>query len=200
MSGLGAQLRDAREARGLSRVEVSERTRIPVDHLASIEADRFDLLPAGPYAKAWLRAYCELVDVDEPVELPDPGEPPLVPLNVVRAVGLGTLFVALGLIAWTQWSSNRPVDTGPPPPLLPDQAVSVAARRSVAVKVTVDGESAYDAVLAGGESIDFEAHDEIAVEVPAVEAVRIRYNGDRIIPQGRQDAPRRIVFVDDGAP
>jgi hypothetical protein len=179
---------------------VAQRTRIPEEHLSTIEADRFDLLPAGPYAKAWVRTYCELVGVDEPVEMPDPGDPPMVPLNVVRGVGLSTLFAALVLLAWTQWGPTTPVDPGPPAPRLPDQAVSVAALRSVPLKVTVDGQPTYDAVLVGGASIDFEGHDEIAVEVPAVDAVHIRYNGQRIIPQGRQDAPRRIVFVDDGAP
>ncbi|MEZ4319172.1 MAG: helix-turn-helix domain-containing protein [Myxococcota bacterium] len=198
MSGIGARLKEAREARGLALSDVAAQTRIPEAHLASIEADRLDALPPGPYRSAWLRTYCELVDVEEPIDLPSPGEPPLVPLNVVRALGLGTLFMALGLIAWLQWGPSRKVDVRPPVPAGPDQEVAISALRNVALRVEVDGESAYDAVLTGGETLEFAAHDIIEIEVPAVDAVKLRFNGERIVPQGRQDEPRRLVFVDDG--
>ncbi|MCB9678578.1 MAG: helix-turn-helix domain-containing protein [Alphaproteobacteria bacterium] len=200
MKGIGAKLRAAREARGLSLGDVSAQTRIPEPHLAAIEEDRLDDLPPGPYRSAWLRTYCEIVDVEEPVVMPSPGDPPLVPLNVVRAVGLVTLFAAIGLIAWLQWGPKGGEHTGPAPVAGPDQEVVVAALQNVKLHVEVDGEPAFDGVLSGGESLDFSAHDRIEIDVPSVESVKLHFNGERIVPQGRQDAPRRIVFVDDGAP
>lgn len=198
MNEIGPRLRSAREARGLALEEVSAKTRIPQAHLAAIEAGRFDSLPPGPYRQAWLRTYCELLDVEEPHVPPSPGEPSLIPLNVVRAVGLGTLFTALGLISWLQWGPSSRTDSRPPQPDVADQFVSIAARQNTRVEARVDGEPAHNGILTGGDSLEFSAHRRIELDVSAVEGVRIRYNGERIVPQGRQDSPRKIVFIDDG--
>ena len=198
MTGIGSRLKDAREARGLSLSDVARKTRIPEDHLRSIEADQLDALPSGPYRRAWLRAYCELVEVEEPVELPPPADRPLLPLNVVRFIALGTMSVAVGLIVWLQWGPDRSAPVEDPEPVGPDQHVEITARQNVRLKVAVDGEPTYDAVLTGGQHLTFDAHERIEIDVAAVEAIRLSYNGEALMPQGRQDAPRRIVFVDDG--
>ena len=42
------------------------------------------------------------------------------------------------------------------------------------------------------------ARREIVLEVMSTGALRLEYNGERIVPQGRQDEPRTLVFVNDG--
>lgn len=62
-SAIGARLRAAREARGLSLEEVAARTRVPARHLAAIEEGAGDL-PAAAYAAGFVRAYARLVGLD----------------------------------------------------------------------------------------------------------------------------------------
>lgn len=54
---VGRLLRDQREARGLSIVDVETSLRIRKTYLEALEAGRFDLLPGPAYITAFLRAY-----------------------------------------------------------------------------------------------------------------------------------------------
>jgi hypothetical protein len=59
-----AELRRARMARGLSLTEISRRTRIGVAHLRKIDDGDLQGLPAGFYARAFVRAYADAVGLD----------------------------------------------------------------------------------------------------------------------------------------
>lgn len=63
--GIGAQLRAAREARGLTIAQVAAETRIPQRHLHTIEKGDFAALPARTYAIGFSRTYAKLVGLDE---------------------------------------------------------------------------------------------------------------------------------------
>jgi transcriptional regulator with XRE-family HTH domain len=58
------QLRQAREARGLSLKQLGDRTRIGQAILQRIEAGDFAALPPGVYARGYLRAYAKAVGLD----------------------------------------------------------------------------------------------------------------------------------------
>lgn len=198
MKSIGEKLREAREARGWTLEELARHTRIDAEQLDAIEEDRLHALPEGPYRTAWVRTCCEVLGVEEPVDVFEVPEEPMLPLHVVRGIGLALVFVTLGVYSWAQWGRGGGPIEDTPVVQVPDQRVKVTARRNTPIAVWVDGEAAYDAILEGGGSVSFEALDRIEVEVEAVEAIRVRYNGRSIVPQGRQDAPRRLVFVDDG--
>ncbi|HEY5039348.1 MAG TPA: helix-turn-helix transcriptional regulator, partial [bacterium] len=61
---LGSELKQARETRKISLETVSEKTRIPIKYLESIEENRFDIFPSHTYAKGFIRAYAKVVGVD----------------------------------------------------------------------------------------------------------------------------------------
>ena len=61
---IGAQLRFAREGKGLSIGTVAERTRVPVKMLAAIERNDQSALPPHPFGRGFVRAYAEEVDLD----------------------------------------------------------------------------------------------------------------------------------------
>ena len=63
--GIGAQLRAAREARGLSIEQVAAETRIPQRHLVTIEAGEFAKLPARTYAIGFSRTYAKAVGLND---------------------------------------------------------------------------------------------------------------------------------------
>ncbi len=61
---VGRLLRDQREARGLSVVDIEKRLRIRKNYVEAIEDGRFDLLPGAAYIPAFLRAYAAYVGLD----------------------------------------------------------------------------------------------------------------------------------------
>ncbi|WP_394646849.1 helix-turn-helix domain-containing protein [uncultured Sphingomonas sp.] len=62
---VGARLRAAREAQGLSVAEVAARTRVTQRFLEALEDDRLDLLPSPTYASGFARAYARAVGLDQ---------------------------------------------------------------------------------------------------------------------------------------
>jgi len=63
--GIGPQLRAARLARGLTIEQVAAETRIPLRHLATIEAGDFADLPGRTYAVGFSKTYAKLVGLDQ---------------------------------------------------------------------------------------------------------------------------------------
>jgi len=63
-AGVGAQLRAAREARGLTLEQVAAETRIPQRHLVAIESGDFAKLPGRTYAVGFTRTYAKMLGVD----------------------------------------------------------------------------------------------------------------------------------------
>jgi cytoskeletal protein RodZ len=53
-----------RMARGLSLVQLSERTRIGLKHLENVEGDRYDALPAQVYLRGILMNLCRELGLD----------------------------------------------------------------------------------------------------------------------------------------
>jgi len=58
------QLREAREASGLSLADVAQRLRLSVRHLEAIEAGDWDRLPGAAFARGAMRSYARLLSVD----------------------------------------------------------------------------------------------------------------------------------------
>ena len=63
--GVGAQLRAAREALGLSVDQMAEDTRISTRHIANIDAGRFADLPGKMYAIGFSKTYAKRVGLDQ---------------------------------------------------------------------------------------------------------------------------------------
>ncbi len=61
----GEDMRDAREAAGLSLEELAQRTRVPRRHLQALEEGRFSALPGITYCAGFSRAYARAVGLDE---------------------------------------------------------------------------------------------------------------------------------------
>jgi len=188
---------------GFSLEEASEATRIPREHLTALEEGRAKDLPEGPYAKAYLESYTQFLGLPYSVLAPSTGVTDE-PNAIVERTSLGTVrWIAslsclgfLVLLGWRVWhieGGDRPVISDKKP----DQVVHIVARRNTHIEVIVDGVPTVDRKLAGGDTVDAAGHDRVEVFVPATENARIEYNGSVIVPQGRQDLPRRLIFIDD---
>jgi cytoskeletal protein RodZ len=61
---IGAQLRAARETKGLSISTLAQRTRVPARTLAAIELNDQSSLPPHPFGRGFVRTYADEVDLD----------------------------------------------------------------------------------------------------------------------------------------
>lgn len=61
----GELLAQAREDKGLSRVQISELLGLTTAVIRDIELNRFERFPSGIYARGYVRNYCKLVEADE---------------------------------------------------------------------------------------------------------------------------------------
>ena len=61
---VGAELREARQRAGLSREDVSQRTKIQLAKIDALEANAFERLPEGIYLHGLIRAYATEVGLD----------------------------------------------------------------------------------------------------------------------------------------
>jgi transcriptional regulator with XRE-family HTH domain len=64
MMAFGDQLKEAREAQGVSLEAVAEATRIIPRHLAALERSDLEGLPRGPFGRGYVRAYAEFLGID----------------------------------------------------------------------------------------------------------------------------------------
>jgi cytoskeleton protein RodZ len=65
MESIASELKTQRESRNISLAQIAADTNISLHHLESLEAGRFDDLPGGMYNRAILRAYCEILDLNQ---------------------------------------------------------------------------------------------------------------------------------------
>src|SRR5437879_3520597 len=65
MTSIGETLRRERLRRGLSLEQISAETKISAHLLEALEADQFDRLPGGVFAKNFVRQYARQLELDE---------------------------------------------------------------------------------------------------------------------------------------
>jgi cytoskeletal protein RodZ len=151
---LGSELREARERAGLSLSEIAARTKIPPRHLASIENNQFDKVPAGIFLRSFIRTYAREVHVDPeaaiaeyrsmtdpitefpveskalPVQAETPSESVLHEINVARrpwGFALVASALLVGMVAVNRYDEDRSADT-PKAVLVPPEAPAPIAR------------------------------------------------------------------------
>lgn len=65
MVSIAAELKSEREKRGVTLAQIAADTHISLRHLENLEEGRFGDLPGGLYNRAFLRAYCESLKLDQ---------------------------------------------------------------------------------------------------------------------------------------
>lgn len=135
MPSLGALLRELREKHGASLDDISQQTRVSARFLEAIEADDLAALPAAPFTRGFIRAYCEFLHepaaealalytaaapgstvVDEPRVAPPrigarpggPRGPVLLSLALLVVLGVALLAVTLALQSSRKSAAPRP--------------------------------------------------------------------------------------------
>ena len=145
-TGAGAQLRAAREAQGVELSHVAGETRIPIRHLASIEAGEYDALPSRTYAIGFAKSYARAVglapaDIAERVraelatgernrvrdrDAMEPGDPAKLPsAGLAWFGGIAALLLAVGGFAF--YSAYYGAGTGLAPLMADSENVGDAA-------------------------------------------------------------------------
>jgi len=147
---VGEQLRNAREALGLSLADISAQTRVAERQLIAIEEDRLAQMAAPTYAIGFSRAYARAVGQNEveiaakvrrqlaaqphpraaPLPSFEPGDPARVPPSRIAWIAglLAAVVVGLLVVYWSNFLSPE----GSLPDLLPDASQTTAAPARVA--------------------------------------------------------------------
>jgi len=146
MLEIGSSLREARERRGLRLVDVEAQTRIRARFLEALENEQFAALPAGPYARSFLREYADFLgldgqvyaaEYDERFTLPEPElhvapartAPRLGRPSVAAAVAVAAVVV-IGVAAWRLGTGGGTPAPKPPTPTAPTVALQPAPTRA----------------------------------------------------------------------
>lgn len=122
---IGQSLREARERRGIALPEAESATMIRARYLEALEAERFELLPEGPYLRSFLREYAEYLGLDgdilvaeyihrhpPPPPEPEAAPPPRMSVFADELVRRRSVLIAIGLVAagiavWQLGRSNH---------------------------------------------------------------------------------------------
>lgn len=112
---IGAVLRRARAARGVTLAEIAHDTRITESYLRALEAERWDALPAPVYARGFLRSYARYLRLNGdalvaamPRDLPLPeGLQPMHGLRHVEPSALPQFRFHIGLRGWRAPALSR---------------------------------------------------------------------------------------------
>ena len=125
-------------------------------------------------------------------------------LSFVRAVGF--VSVVVWVLAVLVYLGRMVPPSDPEPPvaagvLSPAGATSghslrIAIQRDSELRVTLDDAVVVDRRVERSEDFAWEGARTFTVEGAAPEALRIEWNGRRVVPLGRQDEPRRLVSGD----
>jgi cytoskeleton protein RodZ len=81
----GAQLRAAREARGLSVASAADSLRLKAEQIEALERDEHGFFPAAIFVTGYIRAYARLLDLDPEPLLSGTRVPEAAPVQPVRA-------------------------------------------------------------------------------------------------------------------
>jgi cytoskeleton protein RodZ len=137
---VGRLLREEREARGLSVLDVEKQIRIRHQQIEAIEEGRFDLLPGAAYVPAFLRAYATHLSLDPdkvlaayhlsgavPIKRPValPADFPIVEKRapIGLAVLTALLVVVAGYVVWHYLPRQQAVVAEKVPPV-PDRLLA----------------------------------------------------------------------------
>lgn len=201
-------LRARRLKLGVSLDELASRTRIPVAHLQALESGRFQDLPAGPYMEGYYRVVASALGVRESPAAPAPtADSPTSPTQPRTKTGLVALVGVGGalLVAVVGWLLSGSTEPSPahmalPPPKEPDQVLQLLVKKTAQFMVFTDDTPAFRGMLRAGDRKVIRAHHRIELHIEGAKTVRLHYNGQPIVPQGRQNVPFKLIFIDDMNP
>jgi cytoskeleton protein RodZ len=207
---VGAILGDARAAAGLELSDIARDTRVPLRHLAAIEADAHDSLPALPYAIGFAKAFARAVGLDPEAigaqfraettkAAHTPAPPPMAPLDerrlpprgLVTASIVAVLVVVGAVVAW----SAGVFDTAPasPPPIA---AAATPAPTPTAGVATVATETTSPPTTAPVDATTAVAPANSAATPAAAAALAPTGGGGRVVITASDDAWYRISAYD----
>jgi cytoskeletal protein RodZ len=136
MGSFAADLKSEREKRSVPLSQIASETRISLHYLVSLEEGRYDELPGGIYNRAFVRAYCDCLNLDQQAilqryetEVTAPQEKIFKPkvqippsdrsfnLNPAVVWGLMLLISAAGIFFSRKWIAEvfSPYFSGKPP-------------------------------------------------------------------------------------
>ena len=221
LSGVGPALRRAREKRSLTIEEASRDTKLAIEQLRSLEAERFADLLGDAHVRGSLRTYAQYLGLSpdkvvaayaRQADDPQPPSPPSKLGRVEAAIAatrvrdnhrlLVLVALTLLLIAVVFGFVSRRSPTPAPAPLStvaasPDPTrgivVGMTALKDVEVTVTIDGNTQTYPLLRDEER-SFRADTTLVVRFAQGGAVQLTVNGANLCAPGKAGQPWQRTF------
>lgn len=205
---VGAALRAAREAQGLTAQEIADRIKFSLRQIEALEQDDAEHLPQGTFLRGFIRSYARVVHLDpepllnatgtraehhfEVADVQDGGEALPVATHSEhksRYLLIGALFVVIALVLFLYYPFPDPVQE--------QSAVPVISPTDVASDAVAEAKNA-DASKVAATQIELAAGDtpvaESALAKPDSETVPVRRE---ISLEQLMKRPIHIVFLDE---
>lgn len=138
-ANIGAQLRAAREFRGLSLQELADATRIRRSYLAALEELKLDQLPSRPFTIGYVRAYAQAMNMDADaavaqfkVDAPETAQPLRAPIGVSRerdprlSLVAGAAAVVLSAVLVWNLAQHAVAEDARPAAVVPEAGAAAA--------------------------------------------------------------------------
>jgi Helix-turn-helix domain len=218
--GVGAALRAAREQRGVTLDEASRGTKLRVEALAALEAERFDELMGEVYVRAGLRTYASYLGLKPdrvlslytehaPASIAPPAPPNQIAdragltrkrdnhrIAIVVAVTLVILAAGFGLLSASR-SAPSPEALGASPSVAPppgaDVVVGVTAQRGLDLVWTADGVE-HTLHLKPDETRTFAADQVLTLRLATGGRAEVSVNGGSLGVVGERGSPWQRTF------
>jgi len=134
-ANIGAELRAAREFRGLSLQELADATRIRRSYLAALEELKLDQLPSRPFTVGYVRAYAQAMNMDADravarfkADAPETVQPLRAPIGVIHerdprlTLVAGAAAVVLSAVLVWNLVQHAVAEDGAPTPAVPEMS------------------------------------------------------------------------------
>jgi cytoskeleton protein RodZ len=224
MASFGENLRTQRELRGIELAEIARATKITPLFLRALEADQFEVLPGGLFARAFVRQYAAHIGLDVESTLAAfveargerGSEPAQTPARhsgrMLRHAGFIAGAGALGLVlllsgrtttrprpgvVWSPALAGSPPSVYPPaaPQSTRGLALTLRAVANCWVEAHADGQAVLNRVLAQGETTTIEATQEILLSVGNAGGLTVSVDDQAGQPLGRSGEVRKNIRI-----
>ena len=199
---IGAQLRQAREAKSMTVEQIAERLKVRVSIVTALEAGKYDDLPEPIYTRAYLERYAQIVEVDASTVVRrydrragfTAGQAVVVPkvlpnaksskLNLVIPVLilLGVASIA-GAAWWWQVQSARPLGQSVPAPTQQTPGNALGRPISPNVKISVSSTPSGASVMLDRFKIGITPLKDARVSGGTTRELRLEKSGYQVFTQ-----------------
>jgi len=215
---VGEILRKRREEIGLNLRDVARITKIRYDFLKAIEDGAFEKLPVEAYVKGYIREYARVLDIDPEAvidvyirHISPPEDEKIIQKQILKRKGLKTQYLLISLLSVAMLASILfilfifvPEKQEAPSVTFETEkedlfkvkdtnhTVEISAIDTTWLLVTIDGTISKEILLRPGDSVKWDAKNNVSLTIGNAGGIRLIFDGEEIGLLGEQGEVMRL--------